>query len=771
MQRRKWLLGATLMRLRPMVAAVNNRWRSGRTSRRAAILPLIVAALVTVFCAGQAVAQVPATISGSFNPTAVTVGGTSDLTFTVTNPNITPLTSVQFSYNKPAGIVLITQIGGTCSTLATGGGMFTINPGTGFFSSTSNVLAAGQSCSIIVRVRATATGAIVNTSSTVTSNEAAPGGPGSATLTSNPPAVPTLTKAFGAASILLGGSTSLSFTLRNPNASTTLTGVAFSDTFPSGVVVATPNALTSSCGGTSAAAAGGANFTLSGVSLAANASCTVSLNVTGTTTGTKVNTTSTVASNEAAPGAAATASLTVNAVPATTTALSSSLNPSALGQAVTFTATVTGTNPTGTATFKDGSTVLGTGTLSAGVATFTTSSLAVGSHSITVSYSGDAGNLASTSAVLTQSVGVPADSIKLRALQLAVTKIEAQSSGAAISGAVDSAISEGFSANGAPVTGNDNGMRFNFTAEPQESEKEKRPSVGERVGDTFAAFGYAPRDNFYKASPPPRVVPKEWLAWAEVRGTGWNTSLQTGDIRGGQTNALIGLTRKLSPDLLVGAFGGYERFDYTSQLLSGRLKGDGWTAGGYLGWRLTPGLRFDAGVARSGINYDGVAGTAAGTFPGQRWLATAALIGTIKARGFEIEPSAKVYGLWEHNNTYSDSLGTVQGERNFSTGRASIGTKVAYPWMWSATAIVTPYVGLYADYYFNQDDGVLPGTAPLLLPTEFVHGLSARLTSGIAVAFAGGSKLSLGGELGGLGSNQFTTWSVRGRGSVPFSYP
>jgi hypothetical protein len=555
-----------------------------------------------------------------------------------------PLTSVQFSYTAPAGIDLITQLGGTCSTPATGGGMFTINPGAEFFSSTSTVLAGGQSCSIIVRVRGTAPGAIVNT-------------------------------------------------------------------------------------------------------------------------------TSTVASDQAAPGAAATAILTVNA-PTTTTALTSSLNPSALGQAVTFTATVTGTSPTGTATFRDGSTVLGTGTVSAGVATFTTSSLAVGSHSITASYSGDASNLASTSAVLTQSVGVPIDSIKLRALQLAVTRLEAQSSGAAISGAVDSAISEGFSDNGAPITANDNGMRFNLAAEPQASEKGKSqtPSVEERVGDTFAALGYAARDNFYKAPPPPRIVPREWLPWAEVRGTGWNTNLQTGDIRGGQTNALVGLTRKLSPDFLVGAFGGYERFDYTSQLLSGRLKGDGWTVGGYLGWRPTPGLRFDAGVARSGINYDGVVGTAAGAFPGQRWLASASLIGTIKAKGFEIEPSARVYALWEHNNNYVDSLGTTQGERSFSTGRASVGTKVAYPWMWSATAIVTPYVGLYGDYYFNQDDGVLPGATPLLLPTEFVHGLSARLTSGVAVALAGGPKLSLGGELGGLGSGQFTTWSVRGRASVPFSY-
>jgi hypothetical protein len=37
-----------------------------------------------------------------------------------------------------------------------------------------------------------------------------------------------------------------------------------------------------------------------------------------------------------------------------------------------------------------------------------------------------------------------------------------------------------------------------------------------------------------------------------------------------------------------------------------------------------------------------------------------------------------------------------------------------------------------------------------------------------AVAIAGGPKVSIGGKVGGLGSNQFTTWSVRGRAAVPF---
>lgn len=455
--------------------------------------------------------------------------------------------------------------------------------------------------------------------------------------------------------------------------------------------------------------------------------------------------------------------VTTNVINSSATALSSSPNPSQSGQAVTFTATVTGASPTGTVTFKDGAATLGAAPLSGGIANFTTSSLSIGSHSITATYNGDANNAPSTSAALNQVVGIPADSVKLQALQVAVTKIEAQGAGQATSGAIDAAIADGFSDNGQLISGSDNGVRFNFAAEP-----ERRSPVEERVGDTFAALGYARRERepVFKA-PVTRPQPKEWLAWLDVRGTGWSTSVQAGDIRGGQVNALAGLTRRVTPDFLLGVFGGYETFDYTSQLLNGRLKGEGWTAGGYLGWRLLPGLRFDAGVARSGIGYDGQAGTALGTFPGQRWLATLGLTGTYKAvTGLMIEPSAKVYALWEHEDAYTDTLGIAHAERSFSTGRASAGVKVAYPWLWSAQAALSPYLGLYGDYYFNRDDAV-PLGAPNLLPTEYVHGLSARVSSGIELAVRDGPRLSLGGELGGLG-NDFKVWTVKGRAAVPF---
>jgi uncharacterized protein (TIGR03437 family) len=74
-------------------------------------------------------------------------------------------------------------------------------------------------------------------------------------------------------------------------------------------------------------------------------------------------------------------------------ALSSSLNPSSLGQAVTFTAAVSGSGntPTGTVQFLDSATPLGTAAVSGGVAVFSTAALAAGSHFITAAYSGGAG--------------------------------------------------------------------------------------------------------------------------------------------------------------------------------------------------------------------------------------------------------------------------------------------------------------------------------------------------------------------------------------------
>ena len=112
--------------------------------------------------------------------------------------------------------------------------------------------------------------------------------------------------------------------------------------------------------------------------------------------------------NSFAGSSSGTLSQTVNKA-STNTTLSSSVNASILNQSTTFTANVSvvapGNNtPTGSVTFKDGSTTLGSVTLSGGQAMFTTSSLVVNAHSIIAAYSGDNNFSGSASASRTQRV-------------------------------------------------------------------------------------------------------------------------------------------------------------------------------------------------------------------------------------------------------------------------------------------------------------------------------------------------------------------------------
>lgn len=125
-------------------------------------------------------------------------------------------------------------------------------------------------------------------------------------------APPTIAKAFGATAISLGGNSSLTFSLTNPN-STPLTGVSFNDPLPAGLIVSTPNGLTGagSCGGTVTAVASSTSITLTGGTLPANGGCGFSVMVTGQSVGSWTNVTGTVTSIEGGSGNTASASLSV----------------------------------------------------------------------------------------------------------------------------------------------------------------------------------------------------------------------------------------------------------------------------------------------------------------------------------------------------------------------------------------------------------------------------------------------------------------------------
>ncbi len=258
----------------------------------------------------------PPTISKQFAVPTVPVGGSTTLTFTVGNPgtNSVTLMGVAFTDTLPAGLVVANPSGsmGTCTMGSSA--MFTAAVGSNEIDLTSGSLLVGGSCTFSVNVVATTAGLKENTTGAVSSTNGGTGGTAMDDLLVLSP--PTIAKTFGAEVLPVGGTTSLQFTLTNPNPTGTLTGVSFSDALPAGLVVATPNGLTNLCGGTVTATAGSAVISLSAGSIPAASSCTITVNVTGIQTGRQNNTTSGVTSTNGGSDGAASASIIVVAQPA-----------------------------------------------------------------------------------------------------------------------------------------------------------------------------------------------------------------------------------------------------------------------------------------------------------------------------------------------------------------------------------------------------------------------------------------------------------------------
>lgn len=140
---------------------------------------------------------------------------------------------------------------------------------------------------------------------------------------------PTLSKAFSPVTIQEGTSSALTFTFSNVN-TTNLSGISFTDTLPNGLVVATPNGLSSiTCTAgsvltpppTITATSGTREITMSGLGLSGvpPATCSFSVNVLGQYSGQYTNVSGSISSTSTGPNTSpsgyGTSSLTVVAPP------------------------------------------------------------------------------------------------------------------------------------------------------------------------------------------------------------------------------------------------------------------------------------------------------------------------------------------------------------------------------------------------------------------------------------------------------------------------
>ena len=282
------------------------------------------------------------TLAKAFSPAVINAGGSSTLTITLSNADSAAASlSAPLVDNLPSGVV----VNGSATTTCGG----TITATTSSVTLTGGSIPANSSCTVTIPVSAANGGGFINSlaAGALQTSNGANAFPAIASLTVNAANVaPTLAKAFSPVVINAGGGSTLTITLSNTNATAATLSSPLVDTLPSGVVVAsTP---TNSCGGVITSTS--SSVTLTGGSIPANGSCTVTIPVSAANGGGYLNTLAAGAlqTSQGNNAAAAVATLTVNAALVSPT-LGKAFSPASIAAGGGSTLTITLSNSNGTA--------------------------------------------------------------------------------------------------------------------------------------------------------------------------------------------------------------------------------------------------------------------------------------------------------------------------------------------------------------------------------------------------------------------------------------
>jgi uncharacterized repeat protein (TIGR01451 family) len=233
--------------------------------------------------------------SKSFSPALVSSGGRSTLRIRVGNSGAVALTNVAVTDPLPSGMVVANP--SNAYTTCAGSTSITAVSGSNSAGLTGALIAGNGNCDFIFDVIATGNTNWVNT--IPAGNITADGGvrnqtPVSATLAYQIPVGLSVAKSTFPGTLTFPGQAS-ELTITLTNGGTAVSNLSLTDYFtldgtantaPNGMVIAAiTRGLTTCPGGGVLAQPGGRSVTVSGVTLAPNASCTVKVNVTSTATG------------------------------------------------------------------------------------------------------------------------------------------------------------------------------------------------------------------------------------------------------------------------------------------------------------------------------------------------------------------------------------------------------------------------------------------------------------------------------------------------------
>jgi hypothetical protein len=226
-----------------------------------------------------ATVNAPPVLAKSFSEPSITAGGNSTLTLTLSNPDSTAasITSV-LTDTFPSGMSVSGKASTTC------GGTVSATIGQSVVTLTGGAIPADGSCTVTLAVTAPTTGNYINSvpSGALKTSNGNNVSPAVATLTVTPVSTPvmvppTLGKSFSPAAISVGGVSTLVLTLSNSNSVVDTITAPLTDHLPAGMTV--DGADSTTCGGAVDALKGSTTVTLTGGTIPANGSCTVTVSV------------------------------------------------------------------------------------------------------------------------------------------------------------------------------------------------------------------------------------------------------------------------------------------------------------------------------------------------------------------------------------------------------------------------------------------------------------------------------------------------------------
>lgn len=231
----------------------------------------------------------------SFLPTSVSSGGKSTVTVRLSNSGAVALSNVAVTDPLPSGMVLANPA--NAYTTCAGSTAITANSGASSISMSGAAIAGSGNCDLVFDVIVTGSANWTNT--IPVGNITADGGVSnqtavSATLLYSAPTSLTVAKATNPSTLTFPGQVS-QLTITINNGSQAVSGLQLTDYFTAdgtsgaasnGMAIApTPAASTTCPGGNVTATPGGQSVRLAGASMAASASCTITVNVTSTSVG------------------------------------------------------------------------------------------------------------------------------------------------------------------------------------------------------------------------------------------------------------------------------------------------------------------------------------------------------------------------------------------------------------------------------------------------------------------------------------------------------